>query len=202
MELPDDVLVVGTDELADGRRAWIHDEVAGRRWRISAASFFQSRPDGAEVLVDLVRAGLADAPAGALIDLYAGVGLFAGTVGAGRAVTAVELNASAVADARINLADLDSCKIVASTVEDWWPSPAAVVVADPARSGLGQVAVDRIAATNATCVVLVSCDAGSLGRDAGLLRAAGYRLDAATVVDMFPKTSHIEIVSAFEREAQ
>ncbi|MBU3702521.1 MAG: hypothetical protein FGM58_10810, partial [Acidimicrobiia bacterium] len=43
--VPDDVLVVGADELRAGRRAWIHEEVAGRRWRISAGSFFQTRPD-------------------------------------------------------------------------------------------------------------------------------------------------------------
>src|SRR5215207_5923727 len=48
VRLPDDVVVVGADELAVGRRAWFHEELAGRRWRISARSFAQARPDGAE----------------------------------------------------------------------------------------------------------------------------------------------------------
>ena len=55
VRLPDDVRVVGADELAAGKRAWIHEIVAGRRWRISAESFFQTRPDGAAALVDVVR---------------------------------------------------------------------------------------------------------------------------------------------------
>ena len=55
VSLPDDVRVIGADELAAGKRAWIHEEVAGRRWRISAESFFQTRPDGAAALVDTVR---------------------------------------------------------------------------------------------------------------------------------------------------
>ena len=58
VSVPDDVLVVGEEELAAGRRAWIHEEVAGHRLRISAASFFQTRPDGADALVDVVAAGL------------------------------------------------------------------------------------------------------------------------------------------------
>ena len=60
VRLPDDVRVVGADELAAGKRAWIHDIVAGRRWRISAESFFQTRPDGAAALVDVVRELCAD----------------------------------------------------------------------------------------------------------------------------------------------
>ncbi|HEV7535873.1 MAG TPA: TRAM domain-containing protein, partial [Acidimicrobiia bacterium] len=41
--VPEGVTVVGADELAAGHRAWIHEVVAGRRWRISAESFFQGR---------------------------------------------------------------------------------------------------------------------------------------------------------------
>ena len=54
-ELAAGTTVVGDDELDGGRRAWIHEEVAGRRFRISARSFFQARPDGAAALVDEVR---------------------------------------------------------------------------------------------------------------------------------------------------
>ena len=60
VRLPDDVRVVGADELAAGKRAWIHDVVAGRTWRISAESFFQTRPDGAAALLDVVRTLAAD----------------------------------------------------------------------------------------------------------------------------------------------
>ena len=41
-----------------GRRVWFHEDVAGRRWRISARSFFQARPDGAEALADAVAAAV------------------------------------------------------------------------------------------------------------------------------------------------
>jgi len=197
--LPADVLVVGADELRAGRRAWIHEEVAGHTWRISADAFFQTRPDGAEALVDLVGDALADvAPDAPVADLYAGVGLFAGTVGRGHPVVAVERSRASVADARVNLAGGD-VRIVRAAVERWRPSPARAVVADPARSGLGRHGVAAVNGTGATHLALVSCDAGSLGRDAALLGAAGWVLERATVVDLFPQTPHVEVVSRFVR---
>lgn len=212
VQVPDDVIVVGTDEVHKGRHAWIHEEVAGRRWRISASSFFQARPDGAAVLVDEVHDAvnaLVPDDAGAvgtrsLIDLYCGVGLLGGVLAerlAERAdapwqVLGVERHRPAVADARHNLADLN-VKLVRASLEAWRPSPADVVVADPARAGLGKVGVARTVATGASGVVLVSCDPASLGRDAGLLAAAGYRFERARLVDLFPHTPHVEVVSSF-----
>lgn len=194
---PDDVTVVGADELRSGRRAWFHEEVAGRRFRISAGSFFQSSAEGADALVATVQRYAAGA-GGALVDLYGGVGLFAATVGGDKAVTLVERNRSSVADARVNLAGVDAT-VVRAAVERWTPSPAGVVVADPARVGLAAAGVTAVAATGAGRVVLVSCDAGSLGRDAALLAEAGFAHRGSTVVDLFPQTSHVEVVSCFDR---
>src|SRR5690606_36153006 len=100
---------------------------AGVRFRVSARSFLQSRPDGAEALVDLVRAA-ADAPGGPpadapLVDLYAGIGLFARLLGAGRPTTAAEWNLSALADARINLAPVGA-RVVRADVGRWRPRKA------------------------------------------------------------------------------
>jgi 23S rRNA (uracil1939-C5)-methyltransferase len=199
--LPADVRVVGEDELASGKRAWIHEEVAGVRLRVSAQSFFQARPDGADALVAAVaRATGRLAPGTRVVDAYAGVGLFSATVAvpAGAAVLAVERAASSVADARVNLAGTGA-RIVRSDVERFRPQPADVVIADPARTGLGRVAARRLAATGAARFVLVSCDPAAFARDAGLLRDAGYTLDRIELVDLFGHTSHIELVSTFSR---
>jgi 23S rRNA (uracil1939-C5)-methyltransferase len=45
----------------------------------------------------------------------------------------------------------------------------------------------------------VSCDAAALGRDVRLLGGAGYELVSSTLVDVFPHTPHVEVVSRFER---
>jgi len=197
VRLPDDVLVVGADELRRGRRAWVHERVADHLFRISARSFFQTRPDGADRLVTEVSAALGPS-GGALVDLYGGVGLFAATAGSKHSVTVVEQNRSSVADARVNLADREA-RVIRSRVEDWKPAAADVVVADPSRSGLGAIGAAQIAATGARRAVLVSCDPASLGRDVGLLHDDGYDLVGSTLVDLFPQTSHIEVVSSFDR---
>ena len=178
----------------------LHERVAGRSWRISARSFFQSRPDGADALAELVgsAADQLGAPTTAL-DLYSGVGLFAGVLAErGWSVTAVEGSQSAVADATVNLRDTDT-SVVHADVTKWKPTGVDLVVADPSRIGLGSTGVEVVKATGARRVVLVSCDAASLGRDASLLKAAGYTLSAMTHVDLFPQTFRIEAVTVYDR---
>ncbi len=202
VEVADDVTLVGTDEVNAGRHAWHHELVDGARWRISATSFFQARPDGAEALIDAVHAGLSDT-SGRLVDLCCGVGLLGGSLARrdpGRwRLTGVERHRPAVHDARWNLADLNDAVLVRASLDSWKPRPAAAVVADPARAGLAARGVASVAATGAERVVLVSCDPGAMGRDAGLLAEYGYRLSHATLVDLFAQTPHIEAVSVFTR---
>lgn len=214
VRLPDDVRVVGRDELAAGKRSWIFDVVAGRRWRISAGSFFQTRPDGAAALIDVVTGFLADvidAPHPAehpnagrprtLLDAYSGVGLFAGSVLADRSgwrAVAVEHNRSAAADARVNLKELDA-RVVVTEVERFRVPRADVVVADPSRAGLGPRGAAVLAGTDAERIVLVSCDPAAAGRDIGLLIGHGYLPSEAVVVDLFPHTHHTEVVTRLDR---
>jgi 23S rRNA (uracil1939-C5)-methyltransferase len=61
--------------------------------------------------------------------------------------------------------------------------------------------VSAVAATGAGLCVLVSCDPASLGRDAALLAGSGFRHVRSTVIDLFPHTSHVEVVSSFTRAA-
>lgn len=193
--VPDDVVLVESSALRSGDQPAMTETAAGRDWRISAGSFFQSGPAAASALVDAVSDAIGTERTGLLVDAYAGVGLFAGTVGRSfDRVTAIERSRSAVADARVNLGA--GARIERVAVESWTSVAADVVVADPARAGLGRKAVDRLAGTGATRFVLVSCDPGSLGRDVGLLAEVGYRLKSVEIVDAFPQTSQIETVVA------
>ena len=193
--------LIGRDEIGSATDGTVEERVGDRVFRVSANSFFQSGPAAAELLVATVDAIVADAGgSGTLVDLYCGVGLLIGSVEFEGRRVGVERSASAVRDAQKNLAD-QGVELVRASVERWHPESANVVLADPSRTGLGNQAVEVIGGTGAQHVVLVSCDSGALGRDAALLSDAGYELVTSQVLDLFPDTAHVEVVSHFTRSA-
>jgi 23S rRNA (uracil1939-C5)-methyltransferase len=190
---PQDSVSGITAEILTSRNSSVHELIDQHEFVVSAESFFQSSPQAAQALVDATKRALGDSSTwgnGAVVDAYCGVGLFAATVfPRDRHVIAIEANPSACADARINLGERD-VEVVQLPV----------VVADPARDGLRAGGVDVLTATNAQVIVLISCDPASLGRDARLLIAKGYRLEYSEVLDLFPHTHHVEVVSRFVRD--
>jgi 23S rRNA (uracil1939-C5)-methyltransferase len=190
-----------------GERAWLTERVAGRALRVSAGSFFQSGVQAAELLVAAVISAAPElATARHAIDAYGGVGLFAATAMAGADhVTVVESSRSACRDAEHNLRSR-SASVVRAEVAAWSApvgdgpiAPVDVVVADPARPGLGKPGVAALTAARPGVLVLVSCDPVSLARDATLLAADGYEPESVDVLDLFPHTHHVETVSRFIR---
>lgn len=184
--------------VADLRTARIHEEVAGRRFRISGRAFFQVNTAGAEALVRLVGEAAGVGPGDVLLDGYAGGGLFATTVGAAAArVVAVESDRAALADLAANAGgDVD---IVASPLAGLGRGRWDVAVVDPPRAGMGEGGVEAVVAGGPRVVVSVSCDPATFARDARLLVGAGYRLERVWPVDLFPQTPHIETVARFTR---
>ncbi|MGI9622046.1 MAG: class I SAM-dependent RNA methyltransferase [Acidimicrobiales bacterium] len=191
--------LVGREEVPATDLAAVEERVRNRSFRVSANSFFQSGPAAADLLVGTVDSLLDRTDRrGALVDLYTGVGLLVGLVEFDGRRIGVEHSRTAVGDARVNLTDLE-VSVVETPVETWVPEQADVAIADPSRAGLGRRGVEVVASTRAADLVLVSCDAGALGRDAGLLTSAGFHLQSCTVLDLFPETSHVEVVSHFTR---
>ncbi len=183
-------------------RASLTEEVAGVTYRISGLAFFQNNTAGADVLVRLVSEAAQLSEDDVVLDGYAGGGLLTVALGAqaGR-VIAVESEPTALRDLRANVKrhGVDAA-IVRSRFEDAVTrvdEPWDVAVVDPPRTGLGEDGVEVVIAADPRCIVYVSCDPASLARDAATLATAGYRLDWATPVDMFPQTFHVETVARF-----
>ena len=180
-----------------GDRGCIHEEVAGRRFRITGRAFFQVNTAGAERLCQLV--GTVVGTGQRLLDLYAGGGLFAAILGERfETVTAVERDRRAVADLVFNTGG--AVEVVSESAEDavtrlggGWDA----VVVDPPREGLDQRVVEALGAWRPPVIVYVSCSPASLARDTRRLIDAGLKLDRVQVVDMFPQTWHVETVVTF-----
>lgn len=181
--------------------------VAGRRWEVSAAGFWQAHRGAAERYSGLV-AEWADLNAGATAwDLYSGVGVFAARLAAQTgdrgSVIALESAPGAVADGTAALADLPWLTLQAGRVERWvagysGPQPQ-VVVLDPPRAGAGKSVIAAVAGAAPDRIVHIGCDPASFARDLRLYLDAGYRLGALRAFDAFPGTHHVECVALLER---
>ena len=131
------------------------------------------------------------------------MGLFAAVlarhVGPAGSVVAVEAAASAVADARHNLADLPQVQVRRGRVDaaavDRWRPAADLVVLDPPRSGAGPTLVAALAGLRPRAVAYVACDPAALARDVAAFAAADYRLSRLRAFDLFPMTAHVECVA-------
>jgi 23S rRNA (uracil1939-C5)-methyltransferase len=194
------------------RHQWLHGtpfveaSVLGVRLRAHARSFFQANrfllEPLARTVVDLVPAGRER-----VIDLYAGVGLFALPLAARGEpeVLAVERAESAAEDARwaARAQGLDAVRVatgdVAKVLAGARPRAGERVVLDPPRTGAGPQVPALVAGREPEAVVYVSCDPPTLGRDLAAFAARGYRPDAVHLFDLFPDTFHLETVVRLRR---
>jgi 23S rRNA (uracil1939-C5)-methyltransferase len=200
----DRVVLAGTSYVSDALSAFVPSGAAGSlSLRRHADAFFQANRYLAPELVSMV-AGLTERTR--VVDLYAGVGLFAVSVAATRGgpVTAVERDPCSIGDLVSNAAQVDpDVQVVRAPVETFLKRSAnfdgAAVIVDPPRTGLSREAVTRLARRRPDRIVYVSCDVATQARDLRALGASGYQLDQVHVFDMFPNTPHIETVVALER---
>jgi len=158
-------------------------------------------------MVGRALALLAPQAGDAALDLFCGLGNFSlPLAGHVARVIGVEGDAALVARARANaarngignagffLADLGK----EVTRADWAQAAYDLVLLDPPRVGAREV-LPVVAAMRPRRIVYISCHAGTLARDAGMLvQQHHYRLVAAGILDMFPHTAHVESVAVFE----
>ena len=174
------------------------------RYRRHAAAFFQGNR---YLLAPLASAVVSRLPAGSLVELYAGAGLFGlayAALGRGT-VTAVEGDPVAGDDLRDNAEPYaDSVVAVTTSVEAWlsrsFTAAGSTVLVDPPRTGMTAEACLAIARSGAPRIVYVSCDPATLARDARRFADAGYAIVEAEGFDLFPNTAHVETMVVFQKD--
>lgn len=168
-----------------------------------AGSFQQATPDGEQVLTAAAAEWLQGSTA--VADLFSGLGTFAFVLARqGTKVLAVE----ASRDAHL------ACKAAAARAQlpvhtlhrDLFRNPLLAdelnrfdaVLLDPPRAG-ARDQIARLAESAVRRIVYISCNPSSWARDGAILKAGGYRLSALRPVGQFRWSTHVELVSLFER---
>lgn len=173
------------------------------RFNIGPKSFFQTNPNQAERLYQLVYEWADLKGDERLYDLYTGTGSIALFL-ADRAkeVIGVEYVPEAIEDAKENaeLNGIDHCQFFAGDMkevlnDDFIAKYGApdVMVCDPPRAGMHEDVIQCILNAKPKKLVYVSCDPATQARDVKLL-ATAYEVERAQAVDLFPHTSHVEQV--------
>lgn len=189
-------------EIVEGA-AELNYQVGDLNFRVSQSSFWQSNINAPQALVDAVIT-FADLKAGDhLLDLYGGVGLFAGAalshIGPGGRIDIVEGSASATRDAAFNFEGVSNVHIHTGDVVRALKKfkRADVVVLDPPRTGAGKDVIGELASLDVRTIVYVACDPAALARDTTYLNDMGYHLAELRAFDLFPMTHHIESIALF-----
>ena len=179
----------------------IVDEINNIKFEISHRSFYQVNPIQTEELYKKAIEYADLTGKEVVIDAYCGIG----TIGLNAAayskhVLGVESIPSAVKNAEKNALNnnIKNAKFVVGKAEEviktWKNYDVDVLFIDPPRKGCDKEFLETVAEMKIKRIVYVSCNVSTLARDLNYLQSMNYHIDQATPFDMFPQTSHIEVV--------
>jgi 23S rRNA (uracil747-C5)-methyltransferase len=202
--LPEHKAVVeGTREIVLTEQATLRMRVNGIDLHLRPQSFFQTNTEVAAALYRQARDWVTALAPTSIWDLYCGVGGFALHCADGdRDVTGVETSTEAVASAQLSAreAGLERVTFRAGDATEFALQASMtpeLVIVNPPRRGLGAELCRWLESSSVDHVVYSSCHSGSLARD--LAAMPSLRPRQARVLDMFPQTSHDEVLTLLER---
>ncbi|TJX15329.1 23S rRNA (uracil(1939)-C(5))-methyltransferase RlmD [Tissierella creatinini] len=186
-------------------RDYIMEDVLGLKFKVSPFCFFQTNSIGAEKLYSIARDFAGDIDDKIVFDLYSGTGTIAQIMApVAKKVIGIEIVEEAVEMAKENakLNGLDNVEFIAGdvlkAVDDLTERPDLIVI-DPPREGINPKAIDKIIDFNPETFVYVSCNPVTLARDLKVFMERGYEVEKAKIMDMFPRTAHVECVVMMSR---
>lgn len=193
--------VVKSDEttLLFGRDYFI-EKLFDLTFQVSAFSFFQTNSKGAEKLYSIVKEFAGDIKNKIVFDLYCGTGTIAQIISHNaKEVIGIEIVEEAIEAAKENAIrnQITNCEFIAGDVlkkvEELSDKPDLIIL-DPPRDGIHVKAIDKIIRFRAKEIIYVSCKPTSLVRDLKIFQENGYKIEKIKLMDMFPRTVHIETI--------
>ena len=181
---------------------FIEDTLCNLRFRISAKSFWQVNSTQAQRMFNAAMKMARFDGSEHVIDAYCGTGTI-GLIAAShcKSVTGIELNPSAVEDAKNNakLNGIENATFICGDASDVLKDfaaqnvPCDVLFLDPPRSGSTEKFLAAAMRLEPKTIIYISCNPETLARDLRYIESRGkYNAVGAQPVDMFPQTGHVE----------
>lgn len=202
-------VIMGQEMISVWGQDYITDYIGNVKYQISPLSFFQVNPVQTKKLYERALE-YAQVESGETVwDLYCGIGTISLFLAQkAQQVYGVEIVPQAIEDAKRNAAlnGFHNAEFYVGKAEEILPNKyreegvkADVIVVDPPRKGCDEALLQTIAQMQPKRVVYVSCDSATLARDLKYLAGEGYEVEKGTVVDQFPHTTHVEVVTCLQR---
>lgn len=185
----------------------IYETIAGLKFKVSPASFFQVNPFQAQTLYTEALAFADIQPGERVLDAYCGVGSLTLQIARkAKEVVGIEYVPKSIEDAKENGVNnaIENILWIAAAVEDALAAgigPIDKAILNPPRKGCESTALAALGSYAPKRIVYLSCSPATLARDAAVLQDFGYTLQKAQPIDMFPQTTHVETVALFKRQS-
>lgn len=185
--------------------SYITDEILNMKYQIGPLSFYQVNPYQTSNLYQIALDGLDLDEKDILFDIYCGIG----TIGLCAAKRIKRLIGIEIVPEAIRFAEQNAIlnevgnaqfytgkaeEIIYQLMESGLKPTAAVL--DPPRAGCDNKLLDAIISLSPKKLCYISCDPATLARDLNyLLARSDYQIRKVKPVDMFPQTSHVEVIT-------
>jgi 23S rRNA (uracil1939-C5)-methyltransferase len=188
---------------------YIKEELEGIKFNISPTSFFQINIEQTKKLYKTAISYFDDINNKNIVDAYSGTGTIAMILSKkAKKVYAIELTESATEDGKKTSIEnnISNIEFINGKAEEKLVELLEAghhidgIIFDPPRKGIAANILEKLSETNISEVVYISCNPSTFSRDAEILGGYGYILEKVTPVDMFPNTSHIEVVGRFKKQ--
>ena len=180
----------------------IKEDIDNIHFNISPTSFFQINLDQTKRLYSVAIIMFENIENKKIVDAYAGTG----TIGMilskkAKKVYSIEIVESAVKDgiqtAKEN--NINNVQFICGDVNKELgklikAEKVDSIILDPPRKGIDEESLINISKVGIEEIVYISCNPSTFARDVEILEKEGYKLVKVKPVDMFPQTSHIEVV--------
>jgi 23S rRNA (uracil1939-C5)-methyltransferase len=203
-------------EIVVERAAPVLTTSGGHEIAVPPGAFVQAVEEAERAMAGLAVAAVGTAKR--VADLFCGVGTFTFDLAARARVLALDRDPAAIAALAASARRAPArahgrahgrawgLRPIEAKVRDLFHAPLSpkeleafdAVVLDPPRAG-ARAQAQQLARAGVPTVVAVSCDPGTLARDARLLVDGGYAIESVTPIDQFLFSAHVEAVAVLRR---